>query len=179
MVLEYSSITSPALILRRITCLAHRMEFASGPGAHTRRLTLLAAPPVHCSISERSQPIAREFGPPSRTAAGKSPVCPNSRADGQVGPRLRPYDDHRVAIHGSVTPIVTAHRREIAQTPKSPTFLPFSPVNVTQSNAVSLNLVSSTNVSSYDASSPAFCASAHASDQVNSAYALPLQYVFS
>ena len=29
----------------------------------------------HRSISdERSQPIAREFGPPSRTAAGKPPV---------------------------------------------------------------------------------------------------------
>ena len=37
-------------------------------------------------------------------------------------------------------PIATAHRPAIARTPKSPTFLPYSTVPVTQPPAVSLNL---------------------------------------
>ena len=62
-----------------------------------------------------------------------------------MGPWLRSHDDLWEARRASVTPIATAHRTAIARTPKSPTFLPYSTVPVTQSPAVSLNL--GTNVS--------------------------------
>ena len=57
-----------------------------------------------------------------------------------MGPWLRSHDDLWEAGRESVTPPATAHRPAIARTPKSPTFLPYSTVPVTQPPAVSLNL---------------------------------------
>ena len=44
------------------------------PGALTMAAYASDRASSHRSISERSQPIAREFGPPSRTDFGESPV---------------------------------------------------------------------------------------------------------
>ena len=75
-----------------------------------------------------------------RSAPPQGVVCPDSRADGEIGPWLRSHDDLWEARRASVMPIATAHRPAIARTPKSPTFLPYSTVPVTQPPAVSLNL---------------------------------------
>ena len=75
-----------------------------------------------------------------RSAPPQGVVCPDSRADGEIGPWLRSHDDLWEARRASATPIATAHRSTIARTPKLPTFLPYSTVPVAQSAAVSLNL---------------------------------------
>ena len=75
-----------------------------------------------------------------RSAPPQGVVCPDRRADGEIGPWLRSHDDLWEARRASVMPIATAHRPAIARTPKLPTFLPYSTVPVTQPPAVSLNL---------------------------------------
>ena len=75
-----------------------------------------------------------------RSAPPQGVVCPDIRADGEIGPWLRSHDDLWEARRASDMPIATEHRPAIARTPKSPTFLPYSTVPVTQPPAVSLNL---------------------------------------
>ena len=75
-----------------------------------------------------------------RSAPPQGVVCPDIRADGEIGPWLRSHDDLWEARRASDMPIATAHRPAIARTSKSPTFLPYSTVPVTQPPAVSLNL---------------------------------------